>query len=217
MSLNPNGKWHQGTQDSGHIGASHLQGLIKPSPLPPSPIPTLAPQPCLRSPLSPPCPSPSPLPPASVTLLPCGLGLVFWTKAVPPQAIGDGRNHGEPGQVGQQEQGSQLVDGVPDQCRAHHQPEEQQQVQQGLGRGRAVRQAALGTGPRPFCSTLDLASQVPSALCMPQKLREVCPTVTCPHLIDLLCYQLLGPGGLIFPYPIPLLSTGTLPDRGCGL
>ena len=71
-------------------------------------------------------------------------GPVLGTKAVPPQVAGDGNAHGEPGQVGQQQQGGQLVDGVPDQGRAHHQPKEQQQVQQGLGGGRAVRQAALG-------------------------------------------------------------------------
>lgn len=91
-------------------------------------------------------PPPAPDPNASVVLLPHEPRLVPWTKAVPPQAVGDGSGHGEPGQVGQQEQGSQLVDGVPDQCHAHHQSEEQQQVQQGLGRGRAVRLAALGTG-----------------------------------------------------------------------
>lgn len=70
---------------------------------------------------------------------------MLWTKAVHPQPIGDGSSHGEPDQVGQQEQGSQLVDGVPDQRCAHHQPEEQQQVEQGLGGGRAVRQATLRT------------------------------------------------------------------------
>lgn len=60
---------------------------------------------------------------------------MLWAKAVPPQAVSDGSSHSEPGQVGQQEQGSELVDGVPDQRHAHHQPVEQQQVQQGLGRG----------------------------------------------------------------------------------
>ena len=66
------------------------------------------------------------------------------TKAVPPQVVGDGNGHGEPGQVGQQQQGGSLLMGMPEQSRAHHQPEEQQQVQHGLGRGRAVRRAALG-------------------------------------------------------------------------
>lgn len=64
--------------------------------------------------------------------------------------VGDGSSHSEPGQVGQQEQGGQLVDRVPDQRRAHDQPVEQQQVKQGLSRGRTDRKAALRTGPSNF-------------------------------------------------------------------
>lgn len=72
-------------------------------------------------------------PGASVALL-GWLRLVHGTQAVPPQSVGDGGGHSEPSQVGQQEQSSQLVDGLPDEHHAYHQPIEQQQVQEGLGR-----------------------------------------------------------------------------------
>lgn len=65
MSLNPNGKWHQGTQDSGHIGASHLQGLIKPCHLP-----TSLPRP---HPSSTALPEVSSIPTLALSPLPCPL------------------------------------------------------------------------------------------------------------------------------------------------
>lgn len=139
MSLNPDGKWHQGTQDCGHIGSSHLQGSATSGHHPPlhslavvSSAPTLA---SLLSP-DPGLSHSSPHPPHP--------GAGPQTKAVPPQVVGDGNGHGAPGQVGQQQQGGSLLMGMSEQSRAHHQPEEQQQVQQGLGGGRAVRRAALG-------------------------------------------------------------------------
>lgn len=99
---------------------------------------------------------------------------MLWTKTVPPQAVGDGSGDSEPGQVGQQEQGGQLVDGVPDQRRGHHQPVEQQQVQQGLGRGQGGQAGWPETRGPDLCSTLDPLSQVPGALCTPLELT-VCP------------------------------------------
>lgn len=118
---------------------------------------------------------------------------MLWTKAVSPQVVGDGRENSEPGQEGEQKQGGQLVDGMPDERHAHHQPVEQQQVQQGLGRGRVVRQAALRPWPRPVCCTLDPEPRSWGSVHSPGAQSAHLP---CRALTDLLCHLLLGPGGL---------------------
>ena len=107
--------------------------------------------------------------------------------------IGDGNAHGEPGQVGQQQQGGQLVDGVPDQSSAHHQPEEQQQVQQGLGR-------AGQSGGLPWELPLTFLQHPGASEPSCSVLGAACPAATCLHLTCLApCF-----GGLAASLPCPL-------------
>lgn len=210
MSLNPNGKWHQGDPGQRPHWIKSPSGTQQPLA---TALPSTA---CPWSPPPLPRPPSSPLIPASVTPLPPGP--VLRTKAVPPQVVGDGNGHGEPGQVGQQQQGGSLLMGMPEQSRAHHQPEEQQQVQQGLGEGRAVRRAALGIA-------LDLSAAPWSqrakfrALCAPHGSSgqpAPPPRRYLPAPDGHAALPASEAGRPPRPLPCPLLSSGALPGRGVG-
>ena len=140
------------------------------------------------------------------------------TTAVPPPVVGDGNGQGEPGQVGQQQQVASLLMGLPEQSRAHHQPEEQQQVQHGLGGGRTVRRAALGIA-------LDLSAAPRSrrakfrALCAPRGSSgqpAPPPRRYLPAPDGRAALPASEAGRPPRPLPCPLLSSGALPGRGVG-